>query len=78
MKKSLNVLWTKIVLCEQKESDYISLTDIAKYKNPEFTADIIKNWFRTKSTLNYLWLWEKINNSIFKLVEFDQFKNEAW
>lgn len=39
--------------------DYISLTDIAKYKNPEFPADVIKNWLRVRSTIEFLGLWEQ-------------------
>lgn len=78
MKKIIKVNWNEIVLFEQKEEDYISLTDIAKKKNEEFPADVIKNWLKTKNTIEFLWLWERINNENFKLVEFDQFKNEAW
>lgn len=61
----------------QNQSDYISLTDIAKRRNPEFPADVIKNWLRSRSTIEYLGLWEQLNNPNFKLVDFDQFKNEA-
>ena len=57
--------------------DYISLTDIAKYKNPEFPADVIKNWLRVRSTIEFLGLWEQFHNQNFKLVEFDQFKIES-
>jgi ORF014 len=59
------------------DTDYISLTDIAKYKSSENPADIIKNWLRNRNTLEFLGAWEKINNLNFKLVEFDQFKSEA-
>ena len=55
--------------------DYISLTDIAKYKNPEFPADVIKNWLRVRSTIEFLGLWEQLHNQNFKLVEFDQFNH---
>ncbi|WP_341225653.1 KilA-N domain-containing protein [uncultured Arcticibacterium sp.] len=68
----LNVGFTTI-----QDKEFICITDIAKYKNPEAPADIIKNWLRNKNTIELLGLWEKINNSDFKLVEFDQFKNEA-
>ncbi len=61
----------------ENENDFISLTDIAKVKNPEFPADVVKNWMRTRSTIEFLGLWEKVNNPKFKLVEFDGFKNEA-
>jgi hypothetical protein len=57
--------------------EYISITDIAKYKNPDAPADIIKNWLRNKNTIELLGLWERLNNSEFKVVEFDQFRNEA-
>ena len=60
-----------------QDDDYISITDIAKYKNPDFPADVVKNWLRTRSTIEFLGLWEDLNNPDFKLVEFDQFKKEA-
>jgi len=47
------------------EEDYISLTDIAKYKSPNTPADVIKNWTRKKDTIEFLGLWEKINNENF-------------
>jgi len=78
MNKIIKVYWNEISTIKFWLEDYISLTDIAKEKNPEFPADVIKNWMRTKSTVKFLWLWEKINNDIFKLVEFDQFKNQSW
>ncbi len=58
------------------QSDYISLTDIAKYKS-DSPNDVIKNWMRNKDTIEFLGLWEKINNPNFKPVEFDGFRNEA-
>ncbi len=67
----------EIYTFQQNESDYISLTDIAKYKNKDEPADIVKNWMRNRGTIEYLGFWEKINNPKFKLVEFDGFKNEA-
>src|SRR3989338_1971878 len=76
MDKKLNVLGTDISL-HQEQADYISLTDIAKYKNPDHPADVVKNWTRSKDTIEFLGLWERINNSQFKLVEFDQFRNQA-
>lgn len=57
--------------------DYICLTDIARFKNPEFPADVVRNWMRSKMTVAFLGLWEQLHNPDFKLVEFDQFKNEA-
>jgi hypothetical protein len=65
------------VLSAGTPDDFISLTDIARYKNPEFPADVIKNWLRTRFTIEFIGTWEQLNNPNFKLVEFDQFKNEA-
>ena len=60
-----------------KDTNFISLTDLAKYQNPDSPADLIKNWMRNRNTLEFLGAWEKLNNLNFKLVEFDQFKTEA-
>ncbi len=78
MNEIIKVSWNKINTIKIWWEDYISLTDIAKEKNIEFPADIIKNWMRTKSTVSFLWLWEKLYNNNFKLVEYDQFKIQAW
>ncbi len=57
-------------------NDFISLTDIARYKSDE-PNDVIKNWMRSKDTIEFLGLWELLNNPNFKPVEFDGFKKEA-
>ena len=57
--------------------DYISLTDIAKYKNANHANDVIKNWMRNRNTIELIGLWETINNPNFKPVEFDGFRKEA-
>ena len=77
MAKKIKVLGTEITLSSQKKEDYISLTDIARHKNHEHPADVIKNWTRSKDTIEFLGLWERINNPEFKVVEFDQFRNQA-
>ena len=79
MKKSsqINVQDQVIRLMKHDGRDYVCITDIAKQKNPEFPADVIKNWMRSKNTVAFLGLWEQLNNPAFKLVEFDQFKSEA-
>ncbi len=58
------------------ENEYISLTDIARYKSDE-PKDVIKNWLRKKDTIEFLGLWEALYNPLFKGVEFDSFKNQA-
>ena len=57
--------------------DYICITDIARQKNAEEPKDVIKNWMRQKNTLEYLGLWEKLNNPSFKGIEFDPLVSEA-
>jgi hypothetical protein len=58
-------------------TDYISITDIAKQKNPIEPKDVVKNWMRLKNTLEYLGLWELLNNPSFKGVEFDPLLRDA-
>ncbi|HEY9543789.1 MAG TPA: KilA-N domain-containing protein [Prevotella sp.] len=57
--------------------DYICITDIARQKNPAEPKDVVKNWMRQKNTLEYLGLWEKLNNPEFKGIEFDPLFREA-
>jgi len=57
--------------------DFICITDIAKQKNPIEPKDVVKNWLRSKNTLEYLGLWELLNNPNFKGVEFDPLLKEA-
>lgn len=73
----VNVLDKEIMLFSVDTENYISITDIAKYKNQEAPRDIIKNWMRNKNTIELLGLWERIHNPDFKQVEFDLFRNEA-
>lgn len=78
VKSKLVAKETEISLFTTPENeDYISLTDIAKQKNQEFPADVIKNWLRIRSTIEFLGLWEQLHNPNFKLVDFDQFRNAA-
>ena len=64
------------ILSLGRNNDYISLTDIARYKSDD-PYDVIKNWMRGKDVIQFLGLWEKLNNPDFKPVEFDGFKMEA-
>lgn len=59
------------------KNDYISLTDIARYKNVHEPKDVVKNWLRVRNTIEFLGLWETIHNPNFKGVEFDSFRKEA-
>lgn len=57
--------------------DFISLTDIARNKNAEEPKDVVKNWMRSRTTVEFLGIWEQLNNPDFKGVEFDSFMYEA-
>ena len=65
------------VYTEDFKNDYISLTDIARYKNSIEPSDVIKNWLRRKDTIEFLGLWESMYNKNFNSVEFDRIKSEA-
>ena len=74
--KKIIVQNIKISLFNKQKEDYISLTDIAKYKSDE-PKIVIQNWLRNKNTIEFLGLWEHLNNPTFKGIEFEAFKNEA-
>ena len=57
--------------------EYISLTDIARYKNRENPKGVIQNWIRNRNTIEFLGIWELIHNPNFKGIEFEAFKKEA-
>ncbi|MDR3293871.1 MAG: KilA-N domain-containing protein [Clostridiales bacterium] len=59
------------------QNDYLSLTDIAKFKNAENPNDVIKNWLRNRMTIEFLGIWESLYNPDFNPVEFDGFRNET-
>ena len=65
------------IYTEDFKNDYISLTDIARYKNMHEPKDVVKNWLRVRDTIEFLGLWETIHNPDFKGVEFDSFRKEA-
>jgi hypothetical protein len=75
--KTINVKGTSITIFQDDTSEYISLTDIARYKDPEHTDDIIKNWLRNRNTIELLGFWEQMHNPGFKPVEFDGFRKQA-
>ena len=74
----IDVQRTSICISSNNGEDYICITDMAKAKTDESrAADVIKNWMRTRTTLEFLGSWEKIYNPNFKVVEFDHFKSQA-
>ncbi len=77
MSKKLKVDNLEIVLYSKNEVEYISLTDMARFKDSDRTNYIIQNWMRSRSTIEFIGLWEQMNNIHFKSIEFDAFRNEA-
>ena len=75
--KTINVKGTEIILFNKGNDEFTSITDIARFKNATEPRDVVKNWMRSKSTIEFLGLWERINNPNFKGVEFDAFMFEA-
>ena len=72
----INVQQTDVTILKINEDDYISLTDIAKFKSDDPTA-VIANWMRNRNTIEYLGIWETLYNPDFKPLEFEGFKTQA-
>jgi len=75
--KNIEVSGRKITLYSNKSDDYLSLTDMARYRDADRTNYIIQNWMRTRSAIEFCGLWEQLKNPDFKRIEFDAFKNES-
>lgn len=73
----ITVLSQDVSISTIHDDDYISLTDIARYKDSERTDDIIRNWLRNRNTIEFLGIWEHLNNPDFNPVEFDGFRMQA-
>jgi len=77
-KGKISALETEItVLSRGNEDDFISLTDIAKHKNPDEPNMVVANWLRNRNTIEYLGIWEQLNNPNFKPLEFEGFMSAA-
>ena len=72
----INVKETSISIIKFDETDYISLTDIARFKSNEPNI-VIGNWMRNRNTIEFLAVWEKLHNPDFNRVQFEAVKNEA-
>ena len=77
MAAKLEVLDQQIATDTRAGIEYICITDIARYKNQSHTDDLIRNWLRNRNTIEFLGIWEQLNNPDFKPVEFDGFKKQA-
>ncbi len=76
-KTTIDVKGTAVTVIRQKEDDYISLTDIARHKDPERTDYLISNWMRNRNTIEFLGIWESLNNPEFNPIEFDGIRKKA-
>ncbi len=76
VKTEINVIDNKIGIMRIGDVDYISLTDLAKYQNPEDPSGVIRNWMSNRNSFEYYGLWEQINNENFNSVEFHVIKTE--
>jgi len=74
--KNIEVLGTDIKISKINENDYICITDIAKYKSDRPDL-VIQNWIRTSITIQFLWLWEKLNNNNFNPFTYEGVKNDS-
>ncbi len=70
-KAIIEVRGAAITVLSQPQSDFISLTDIARFKDSERTDYIIQNWLRNRNTIEFLGVWEQLNNPAFNPIEFD-------
>ena len=77
IKTQLNVNNTLVSVMRIKDIDYISLTDLARYKNPNTPGDVIIKWMSNKSSFDFYCLWEELSNADFKLAESREFKNDS-
>jgi len=76
-KTIISVQGLAIAVLHRNQQDYLSLTDIARFRNAQEPFAVINNWMRSRSTIEFLGLWEKLCNPDFKPLEFERFKNEA-
>lgn len=76
-KATVNVKGAEITVLAHREQDYISLTDIARFKDPERTDYLISNWLRNRNTIEFIGIWESLNNPDFNPIEFDGIRKQA-
>ena len=75
--QKITVKGQPITVVSGGEEDYISLTDIARFKDSDHTDDLIRNWLRNRNTLEFVGIWEQLNNPGFNPVEFDGIRMQA-
>ena len=75
--EKIDVKGVEVTIVNQLQDTYISLTDIARFKDPKRTDYLIQNWLRNRNTIEFLGIWERLNNPVFNHIEFDGFRNSA-
>lgn len=75
--REIEVLDTSVKVSRIAEDDFISLTDIARHRDAERGDYIIQNWLRNRNTIEFLGIWEQLNNPEFNSIEFDGIRNQA-
>ena len=73
----IEVQGTEIIIYKDNNEDFISLTDIARYRDTDRSDYILQNWMRNRNTIEFIGLWEQFNNPRFNSIEFDGIKNMA-
>lgn len=75
--RKMQVLKQTVTVQKLRKEDYICITDIARHKEPKRTDHVLQNWMRNRNTIEFLGLWETLNNQDFKPLEFEGFKKQA-
>ena len=73
----VNVVGSEVGVVTIQDADYISITDIARYKDADRSDYIIQNWLRNRNTIEFLGVWEQLYNPGFKSIEFDGIRKQA-
>jgi len=73
--QKINIKGTEVLIYTNNSDDYISLTDIARFRDADRSDYILQNWMRNRSTIEFIGLWEMFNNPNFNSIEFDGIKN---
>lgn len=75
--KKIEIIGSDVTFFHQGTEDYISLTDLAKHKNADHTGVVIVHWLSTRYTVEFMGIWERVNNPNFNLTEFSYIRNES-
>lgn len=75
--KKIEVIGSDVTFYSEGSDEYISLTDLAKHKNAEYTGVVISHWLSTRYTVEFMGIWERVNNPHFNLTEFSYIRNES-